>query len=90
MSRERVMHFERIMQRRHITFTTIMMMMMMSEEVNNHHQLPEDKEVYDVGDGDNADHLLIVVNHNQPGEHDDYDDDNVDTDDDDGESDADV
>ena len=64
---------------------------MMSEEVNNHHQLPEDKEVYDVGDGDNADHLLIVVDHNQPGNND-YDDDNdgnVDTDDDDGESDAD-
>ena len=28
--------------------------------------LPENQEVYDVGDGDDADHLVIVVNHNQP------------------------
>ena len=34
----------------------------------------------DVGDGDNADHFIIVVNYNQPGEDD--DDDSGDDDDD--------
>ena len=41
----------------------------------------------DVGDGDNADHFLIVVNYNQPGEDDDGDPDEDDGNDpDDGEA----
>ena len=39
----------------------------------------------DVGDGDNANHFLIVVNYHQPGEDDDHDpgeDDNIGDDDD--------
>ena len=35
--------------------------------------IPENQKVDDVRDGDNADHFLIIVNHNQPSEDDDHD-----------------
>ena len=54
MNEERAAHFEK-----HRTQTSFMM--------QPPPILPENQEVYDVGDGDDADHLVIVVNHNSQG-----------------------